>query len=60
MVYAQVEEGIDRKLAVFLGVDRLPLPLCMIIDPLDGDLSKYILKGELTEDNYIKFFEDYQ
>ncbi len=53
MVYSGVTIGIDKKVATYLGVTTHKLPLCMIVVPRDKGVTKYIMQGDLSQENYL-------
>ena len=59
VVISGVKEGLESRLAEYIGVSEKDLP-CVKIADTRVDLKKYNLEGEITEDNVLKFVKDWE
>ncbi len=62
-VYSDIEEGMQARLADYLGVDANTIPALRILDPSNQDLKKYIYYGNLNNlkvDDVKAFVSDFK
>ena len=57
---SDIEEGMSVKLGEFCGVRENDLPKAYIIDPKGENPIKYRMEEEITEENLIKFVENWE
>ncbi len=58
---SDVNEGIQKRLAEFIGVDERDLPTIRLLDP--SSMKKYLYPGELAElsfDSLTKYVNDFK
>jgi len=61
-VKSGISEGIQQRLAEFVGVDETSLPTIRILDPSDN-MKKYTYSGDLSSlsvDSIKKFVDDFK
>jgi len=54
-----VVDGLDKRLADYVGITG-DLPQLWIVDPAQGGLKKFIFDGDMSAENMVQFFEDFQ
>jgi len=54
-----VKEGLESRLAEYIGITEADLPSIRIHDTTD-ELKNYIMEGEITYENMIKFVKDWE
>ena len=59
VVLTDIKEGMAARLAEYIGVKDSDLPSVRIADTRT-DLKKYNMEGEITEQNILKFVEDWE
>ena len=59
VVLTDIKEGMAARLAEYIGVKESDLPSVRIADTRT-DLKKYNMEGEITEQNILKFVEDWE
>jgi len=57
-VITDIKEGLESRLAEYIGVTSKDLPSVRIADTRN-DLAKYNMEGPITEENILKFFQDW-
>ena len=57
---SDIEEGMSVKLSEYCGVKESDLPKAYIIEPTSENPTKYALNEKLTEENILKFVEDWE
>jgi protein disulfide-isomerase A1 len=58
-VITDIKEGLETRLAEYIGVTAADLPSVRIADTR-SDLLKYNMQGEITEENIMKFIDDWE
>jgi protein disulfide-isomerase A1 len=59
VVITDIKEGLETRLAEYVGVTAADLPSVRIHDTR-VDLKKFNMEGDITEENVLKFVEDWQ
>ena len=59
VVITGVKEGLETKLAEYIGVSENELP-CVKIADTRNDIKKYNMEGEINEKNVLKFVKDWE
>ena len=59
VVLTDIKEGMDARLAEYIGVKDSYLPTVRIADTR-GDLKKYNMEGDINEANILKLVEDWE
>jgi protein disulfide-isomerase A1 len=59
VVITDIKEGLETRLAEYIGITAGDLPSVRIHDTRT-DLKKFNLPGEITEENVLKFVEDWE
>jgi len=54
-----ITEGLETRLAEYIGVTQADLPTVRIADS-KGDLKKYTMTGDVTLENIVNFVEDWK
>jgi protein disulfide-isomerase A1 len=57
---SNIDEGVSIKLSEYCGVKEKDLPKAFIIEPVSANPIKYALNEKLTEENLLKFVEDWE
>ena len=57
---ANYDEGMSVKLSEFCGVKDENIPKIFIVDPISENPFKYEFKGEINEENLVKFVDDWE
>jgi protein disulfide-isomerase A1 len=58
-VITDIKEGLETRLAEYIGVTSKDLPTVRIADTRN-DLLKFNMQGEITEENVLKFIDDWE
>jgi protein disulfide-isomerase A1 len=58
-VITDIKEGLESRLAEYIGVTSKDLPTVRIADTR-SDLSKFNMEGDITEENVLKFVEQWE
>lgn len=59
VVVTDIKEGLETRLAEYIGVTSADLPTVRIHDTRN-DLRKFNMEGPITEDNVLKFVKDWE
>ena len=59
VVISGIKEGLESRLAEYIGVTEKDLP-CVKIADTRIDLKKYNMEGDITEDNVLKFVKEWE
>jgi len=59
VIITDIKEGLETRLAEYIGVTSKDLPTVRIADTR-SDLKKFTMDGEITEENILKFIDDWQ
>lgn len=57
---SDIEEGMSVKLSEYCGVKEKELPKPFILEPVSENPLKFKMEGELTEENLLKFIENWE
>ena len=60
VIVTGIREGIETKLAEYIGVYYKELPCVKIADTRNGKLKKYNMEGEINEENIFKFIAKWE
>jgi len=58
-VITDIKEGLETRLAEYIGITATDLPTVRIADTRN-DLLKYNMQGEINESNVLKFVDDWE
>ena len=58
-VLTEIKEGMGKRIAEYVGVKKEDLPSVRILDTRK-DLKKYIMEGNIDEQNILKFIEGWE
>jgi len=53
MSLTQVSKGLGKRLGDYIGVKESDLPSIRIVHPSGGEIKKFILEGQITEDKVL-------
>ena len=53
MATSGTKDGLDARLADYIGVTSADVPCARIVNPAGGDVKKFNLEGELTAENMV-------
>ena len=59
LVMTDIKEGIESRLADYVGINQKDLPLVAILDTRK-EFKKYIMKEEINYENIINFIKDWE
>jgi protein disulfide-isomerase A1 len=58
VIITDIKEGLETRLAEYIGITASDLPTVRIHDTRT-DLKKYTMSGDITEENVLKFIDDW-
>lgn len=54
------KEDLASRLADYIGVTKEHIPTVRLVNPSSGKVVKYIMEEEITSENIIQFFKEFE
>lgn len=59
MSITQVKTGLGRRLGDYIGVKETDVPSVRIIHPVSGEIKKFIMTDDITEENILNLYQNW-